>query len=256
MIIDTHAHLDNIFFKRDLKKMLDRCFNSGVGGVVTIGTDYQSSLTSINIAETYQNIYVSVGVHPQVVESIEDKDVFMKLADLTKNPKVVAIGETGLDYKYGTKENNEKQKDFFIKQLQLAIECNLPIIIHSWFAHEDVIEVLKEIGVPRAGGVIHCFDDNWETAKQYLDLGMYVSMSGLLTYSEHKELEEVVKKIKLNQLLVETDSPYVSPEPERSKLNNPSKVKMVVKRIAEIRGIGLDELTEVLNKNAKELFRI
>ncbi|AIS52135.1 Mg-dependent DNase TatD [Thermoanaerobacter kivui] len=254
-MIDTHAHMDNIFYLRDRDKVIKNAIEKGIKHIITIGINVDSSKQSIQLAEKYPQIYASVGIHPQCVNQLSDESVLNKIEQLAKHPKVVAIGEAGLDYKYG-QVNDEFARRIFIGQIQIAKKRELPIIIHSWLSHNEVIEILTKEGVPRSGGIIHCFDEDWETAKKYLSLGMYISLSGICTYKENSFLLEVIEKTPIEKLLLETDSPYISPEPNRTKRNNPSRVLDVAKFVSEVRKEPFEYIKEKVTENAKKIFKI
>lgn len=253
-MIDTHAHLDNIFYLRDRDKVIKNAIEKGIECIVTIGIDVDSSKQSIQLSEKYPQIYASVGIHPQCVNQLSNERALNEIEQLARHPRVVAIGEAGLDYKYG-RPNNELARHIFIEQIKIAKKMELPIIVHSWLAHNDVIEILTREGVPRSGGIIHCFDEGWETAKKYLSLGMYMSLSGICTYKENSFLLEVIRKTPIEKLLLETDSPYISPEPNRTKRNNPSRVLDVAKFVSEVRGEPFEYIKEKVTENAKKVFK-
>lgn len=250
LLIDTHAHVNFDDFKGDYKEVIKRALDEGIG-IINVGAYGDASKRAVEIAEEYESgVYAAVGQHPGTKEEF-DYDYFLKLA---KNEKVVGIGECGLEY-YHIKDASlwEKQKEVFIKHLELAREVNKPIIIHCRDAHEDLLEILRlEAELP--SGVMHFFTGNLEQAKKYIELGFYISFSGVITFAN--AYDEVVKNIPLEKILIETDCPFVAPVPHRGKRNEPAYVKHVAQKIAELRGWSFDEVAEQTTKNAKKLFRI
>lgn len=275
LMIDTHAHVNFNDFKDDSKEVIKRALEGGVW-LINVGSEKNTSERAVKIAEEYEEgVYAAVGLHPshlieQEVEYKEngetvkyktkseeyDYDFYLKLA---KNKKVVAIGECGLDY-YRTAEESlkQKQKEVFIKHLELAKEINKPIIIHCREAHNDLLKILRlEPKLP--SGVMHFFTGNLEQAREYIELGFHISFSGVITFppirrASAKSYDEIVKNIPLEKILIETDCPYVAPVPHRGKRNEPQYVKYMAQKIAELRGLSFDEVTEQTTKNARELF--
>ena len=249
-IVDTHAHLNTKEFKDDLKQVIDRAKQNDVTSIIVIGMDEYHNKKAIEIAHEYEDLYATVGVHPGYVnESTTDH-----LSSLLHHEKVVAIGECGLDF-YWTKDNSELQKKVFIEQIELAIQYQLPLVIHTRNSFTEAYECL----LPYKGkvtGVFHCFSSNLEDAKRTIDLGFMIGVDGPITYNQAKDIKEIVSTIDLTYLLVETDSPYLSPVPNRGKRNEPSNTKEVVKKIAELRNMSIDEVANITTQNAYRLFRL
>ena len=257
ILIDTHAHVNFNDFKNDYKETIKRALDENIW-IINVGAYGDASERAIEIANEYDcGVYAAVGQHPGTKEEF-DYGYFLNLA---RNEKVVAIGECGLEY-YHIKDKNlqERQKEVFIKQLKLAREVDKPIIIHCRDAHEDLLEILHlEAELP--SGVMHFFTGSLEQVKKYIDLGFYVSFSGVVTFPPRKgetagAYDEIIKNIPLEKILIETDCPYVAPVPHRGKRNEPQYVKYVAQKIAEIRGVSFEEVAEQTTQNAKNLFKI
>ena len=255
MLFDSHAHLNDDRFAEDREELIASLKEKQVDLVVNPGADIKSSIHSIELANKYDFIYAAVGVHPHDVSELDDSaiDTLRKLA--TENEKVVAIGEIGLDYYY---ENSprEVQKEWFKKQIELANELKLPIIIHDRDAHGDTFEIIKNTKIPEIGCVIHCYSGNVELAREYVKMGCYISIPGTVTFKNNKKTREVAKEIPLEYLLIETDSPYMAPEPYRGKRNDPSLVAFVADKIAQEKGISYEAVCKATKENAMRLFNI
>ncbi len=246
-IFDTHSHYDDIKFDEVRDELLSSLESRNVGKVITCGVDMPSSLRSKKLAEKYDYIYFAAGIHPENMDEACDTD-FIK--DLSEHEKCVAVGEIGLDY-YFDPSSAEKQKQVFEKQLILSKELNLPVIVHDRDAHADTLELLKK---HRPKGVVHCFSGSPETAKEIVSLGMYIGIGGVITFKNAKRLPEVAKELPLDRLLLETDCPYLAPEPFRGKLCNSAMIEYTAKRLAEIRNISYEEVLEATFENAVNLF--
>ena len=251
MLIDSHAHLVSL---ENLPEVLQRAQENNINKIVSISSDIPSTEATISLAEEYDYIFATTGVHPHSADQMSE-EVLIGIDHFAENDKVVAIGETGLDYFYMNSEK-EVQIDSFTEHIRLGKKHNLPIIIHVRDAHEDMIEILSKESMPDTPGVIHCFTGDYDTAKKYLDLGFYISFSGIVTYKRSEELREAAKKIPKDKILIETDSPYLAPVPHRGKPNEPSYVKHVAETISNVRGISFDEIAEITKANAEKLFRI
>jgi TatD DNase family protein len=249
-MIDTHAHLNTAEFEKDLDECISRAKEHQLEHIIVIGMDKDSNHRAIEIAEKYDFIYASVGVHPGYV----DQGNTDHLKDLLQHKKVVAIGECGLDF-YWTKENIEKQKEIFLNQIKLAIKTNYPLIIHTRNSFTEAYDMIKPYQ-GKVKGVFHCFSSNVSDAKKAIDLGFYVGIDGPVTYKKAQDLVELVSEIDLKYILIETDSPYLSPVPFRGKRNEPSYVRFVAEKIAEIKGISTEEVIKQTSLNAKLLFNI
>lgn len=251
-MIDIHAHYDDEAFETDRDILLTSLFNEhGVNGIINAGCNLESSLFSVSLAEKYEGIYAAVGYHPQEVISFTD-DNFNKLKELLTHPKVVAIGEIGLDYHYGT-DDKEEQKALFRKQLQLAAETDMPVIIHERDCVADCLEIVFDYNVK---GVFHAFSGSSETAKLLLDRGWYISFPGTVTFKNAKHPVENAVFVPEDRILVETDAPYLTAHPFRGKRNDSSYIKYTLQRIAEIRGTTFEYMERVTENNAKRLFGI
>lgn len=255
MLFDSHAHLNDERFEEDREELINSLREKQVDFVVNPGADIESSITSIELAKKYDFIYAAVGVHPHDVGELDETsiDTLRKLA--VENEKVVAIGEIGLDYYYDTYPK-EVQKEWFKKQIELANELKLPIIIHDRDAHGDTFEIIKNTKSSEIGCVLHCYSGNVELAKEYIKMGCYISIPGTVTFKNNKKTREVVREIPLEYLLIETDSPYMAPEPHRGKRNDPSLVQFVADKIAQEKEISYEEVCRVTKENAKRFFGI
>lgn len=248
MLIDTHSHLNFKAFKNDLDKVIKRCFRENIY-LVNVGSNYDTSKKAVEIAENYgEGIFAAIGLHPIHADSEEfDRKKYRELA---KSPKVVAIGEIGLDYyrEYGLFK--EKQKEVLLEQLGLAKELELPVIFHCRKAHEDLLEIFKNYQLP---GVIHCFTGSWQQAKEYLDMGFYLGFNGIIY---KLNLKEVIEKTPLDKILIETDCPYLTPPQAGVERNEPIFVKHIAQDIAKIKNLSYKKITEITTKNAKKIFKI
>ncbi len=254
LFVDSHAHLDDRKYDHDRHEMLMRAKERGVRLIVNVGYDIPSSRRSMSLANKYDFIYAAVGIHPHDA-SEAGEDSFDELRQLSKNPKVVAIGEMGLDY-YRNLSPREIQQKVFRKQIRLAQELGKPIVVHDRDAHGDVMKILKEENAAAAGGVMHCFSGSLEMARDCLKMGFYISIAGPVTFDNARKLREIAAAIPLDRLLIETDAPYLTPEPHRGKRNESAYVVHVGERIAQLRGIPVEELADATTANARRLFRI
>ncbi|AGB40094.1 hydrolase, TatD family [Halobacteroides halobius DSM 5150] len=253
MLIDTHAHLDFPRFDNDRDKVILDAYRAGIKQVINVGADMKSSRNSVELAQEYNFIVASVGVHPHEAKSFTDQD-YQELKNLASQNEVVAIGEMGLDYHYDNSPRQEQQ-EAFRKQLQLAQEVDLPVIIHSREAQEDTLKILKEEAT-NLEGVLHCFAYDLEVAREVIDLGFYVALGGVLTFGSAKDLRMVVPNLSLDRILIETDAPYLTPEPHRGERNEPKYVKEVAKKIAKLKNTNLEAVAKQTTKNAKKLFKL
>ncbi|MGL6154558.1 TatD family hydrolase [Cetobacterium sp. SF1] len=249
-LIDTHCHIDNEKFNEDRIEVIKR-IEENLDFVVNIGYDLESSKKTVRLTRVYDCIYGTVGIHPTDIKGFNEETI-STLKDLAQEPKIVAIGEIGLDY-YWMTEDKEFQKECFKKQLQLAKELNKPVVIHTRDAMEDTVKILKEF--PEVKGVIHCYPGSVETAKELIK-NFYLGIGGVLTFKNSKKLVEVVKEIPLERIVIETDCPYMAPEPNRGKRNEPIYVEYVAKKIAEIKGISLEQVIEITTQNGRDLYNI
>lgn len=249
IIFDSHAHYDDSKFDGCRDELLKELPNNGVCGVVTCGCDGNSSRAAIALAEQYGYIYAAVGIHP---ENLQSNTQLSEIERLAGHKKCVAIGEIGLDY-YWNSENKAEQREVFEQQIVLASRLGLPIIVHDRDAHSDTLELLKK---HRPRGVVHCFSGSPETAREILEIGMYIGVGGVITFKNAKRLPEVVKMLPEERLLTETDCPYLAPEPFRGKLCNSAMIRYTAEKIAELRGTDTEHILTVSRGNAEKLFGI
>ena len=251
MLIDTHCHLYYDSIKKDIQTVLDRAEEQGVNKFICVGTNTTDSAESLKIAANFDNVYASAGVHPHDAKDAPG-DYLKQIRDLLQFDKMVAVGEMGLDY-FRNISPPDVQKKVFREQMELAHQINKPVIFHNRDADEDVIKILSEF--PGVVGVSHCFSSDLKTAKVFLDMGFYISFSGNLTF-KNSLLPEVAKEIPLNKIMVETDSPFLSPVPFRGKPNEPGRTLFVAKKLAEIHELTLEEIAEKTSENAAKLFNL
>ncbi|TRW26800.1 TatD family deoxyribonuclease [Criibacterium bergeronii] len=253
MIFDSHAHLDDEAFDIDRKQVIEYIKNEGISYIIDPASDISSSRKSVELSKKYDFIYSAVGIHPHEAKYMDDT-AMKELKNLCKNEKTVAIGEIGLDYYYDYSPR-QTQKEVFEQQIYLAKEMDLPFIIHSRDAASDTLDMLKSCKKDTPC-VLHCFSQSLEMAKEYLKLGCYLSFAGPLTFKKSKNLQEVVAYAPLDMIFIETDSPYLTPEPKRGKRNDPSNVKFVGKKLAELKNMPEEEIFEITAKNALKFFKI
>ena len=245
MLIDTHCHL----FKEDYED-IDNIIKNMPGIMVVSGVDENSNEEMLSLSKKYDNVYVTLGIHPEYASNTIDTSFIKKHFN---DEKVVGIGEIGLDYHYD-KENKEEQKKLFIEQIEIANKTKLPIVIHSRDASYDTLNILKEHLHTKA--VMHCYSYSKEMAREFLKLGVYFGIGGVLTFKNSEKLKNVVKEISLDRIVLETDSPYLTPEPFRGKQNIPNNVELVAKKIAELKGITYEEVVKTTEENARYIFNI
>lgn len=254
LLFDTHVHLNAWQFKEDREETIQRAFDAGVEYMVVVGFDHETIPLAIEIAEAYDTIYVAVGWHPVDAIDMTDRELSW-IEELSKHPKVVAIGEMGLDYHWD-KSPKDVQVEVFRKQIRLAKKLNMPIIIHNREATEDIIQILDEEDAKTVGGIMHCYNDSVDYIKQCLDMNFYISLGGPVTFKNATHPKEVAKAVPFDRLLIETDAPYLAPHPKRGKRNEPAYVKLVAEKIAELRGISFEEVADQTTKNAFHVFGI
>ncbi|WP_409303619.1 TatD family hydrolase [Peribacillus sp. SCS-155] len=254
MLFDTHVHLNAEQFQEDLNEVIERAQQAGVSNVVVIGFDRPTIKKAMELVEKYDFMYAGVGWHPVDAIDMTEEDLIW-IEELAAHPKVVAIGEMGLDY-YWDKSPKEVQKEVFRKQIRLAKKVKLPIIIHNREATADIVEILKEEKASDVGGIMHCFSGSPETAKECVEMNFYISLGGPVTFKNAKKPKEVAEVIPLDRLLIETDCPYLAPHPYRGKRNEPAFVKLVAEQIAEIKGISYQQVADITSQNAKKIFGI
>ena len=256
---DSHTHYNDEKFNEDREQIIQETYKEGITKFVCAGYNISSSLDALELSKKYEFIYSICGISPNDIPQTEQelwKDIeeISKIIKENNDKKLVAIGEIGLDY-YWNKENKELQKQAFITQIQLANELQLPIVIHSRDASVDTIEIIKKHQVPKKG-IFHCCQLNQEMVRQALELGYYISFAGPITFKNAKNAEDVVKMVPMERILIETDSPYLSPEPHRGKRNDSRNVKFVAQKVADFKGLSLEEVAQVTYENAKKIFDI
>lgn len=253
-IVDSHCHLDRLELSKhggSLDTALDAARKNGVSHFLCVSIDLENYPAMLALAQPYADVSVSVGVHPNEQAYQEPtEDILLELA---QNPKVIAIGETGLDY-FRVQGDMRWQQDRFRTHIQVAKNCGKPLIIHNRDAREDTLRILEEEGAKSTGGIMHCFVEDWETAKKSIDLNFYISFSGIVTFKNATEIQEVAQKLPLDRMLIETDSPYLAPVPYRGKPNEPAYVRHVAEHIAELRGISVEEVAKATTQNFFRLF--
>ena len=255
-IIDTHAHLDAYEFAGDCDAVIARAVEAGVNQIITAGTSVESSVKAIALAEKYPQVYAAVGIHPQEIAGVKKADI-MRIAELAKHPRVIALGEMGLDFYRKIVQRDEQVKGLKW-HLEIASELQLPVIIHNRQATAEMIEILGDWvkkSDMKTSGVIHCFQENMTNAKIFLEMGFYLAFGGYISYPNN-HLSDVIKTIPENRLLVETDSPYLPPQKYRGKRNEPSYITMTVDTLAGILGIVTERVARQTTENAKQLFKL
>jgi TatD DNase family protein len=250
--LDSHAHYNDERFEEDRDELIKKIYDEGITKIVNAGYSVESSKQAIKTSENYNFMYATVGISPNDIENLKNEDL-QEIEDLAKNKKVVAIGEIGLDY-YWNKENKELQKQVFKSQIEIANKLDLPIVIHTREAIYDTLDILKNNKCNKKG-VFHCCPLNVDLVREGLKLGFYISFAGPITFKNSKNAEEIIKMVPLDKMLIETDSPYLSPEPLRGRRNDSRNVKYIAQKIADIKGITLEEVSKTTYKNAEELFK-
>lgn len=255
MIFETHAHYDDDRFEEDRHKILTSLPEAGIGIVINSGASVESTRDTVELAKKYNHVYAAVGVHPSEIAEL-DEEFFEWMRSQASWEKTVAIGEIGLDYYWDKEpEIQERQRYWFGRQIELARETELPIIVHSRDAAADTLQVMKEHHAHEVPGVIHCYSYSKEMAFEFMKMGYFIGVGGVVTFKNAKKLIETVEAIPLERILLETDCPYMAPEPYRGKRNSSLYLPYVVKKIAEIKGISADEVERVTEANARKLFR-
>lgn len=252
MIFETHAHYDDEAFTEDRDSLLKSMEENGIGLIVNVTAEYDSIDETYELSQKYDFVYGTVGVHPSEVEELDDKKL-AKMYEKAKRDKIVAIGEIGLDY-YWPEPDHEIQKKWFLAQLKMAKELDLPVIIHSRDAAADTLDILKSDAATGLRGVIHCYSYSKEMAVEFEKLGYYFGIGGVITFQNAKKLLEVVEYLPLEKIVLETDSPYLSPVPNRGKRNSSLNIPYIAEKIAEIKKIPYDTVVEVTEKNARRLY--
>lgn len=252
-LFDSHAHYNDEKFEQDREELLKEIYNSGVTKLVNAGYSLESSKTAIEIANSHEFIYATVGISPNDIEGFKKEDL-NEITKLAQNKKVVAIGEIGLDY-YWNKENKDLQKEVFVSQIEIANKLNLPIVIHTREAIYDTLEILKNNNCNKKG-IFHCCPFNVDLVREGLKLGFYISFAGPTTFKNSKNANEIINMVPLSKMLIETDSPYLSPEPLRGRRNDSRNVKYIAQKIAKVKQISEEEVAKATYENAKRIFEI
>lgn len=254
LIFDTHSHYDDEAFDSDRETVLQALNEKGVGWLVDVGADIVTSRQALGLAKKYSFVYAALGVHPSETAAVEEKDMDW-LRENCRDEKVVAVGEIGLDYHW-EEPDRECQRKWFLRQIELAKEVTLPIIVHSRDAAEETMEIIRRAKAYECGGVIHCYSYSPEMAKQYVDMGFYIGVGGVITFKNAKKLKRTVEEIPPDRIVLETDCPYMAPEPNRGKRNDSSQLIYVAEKIGELKGMDPAEVIRITTENARTLYRL
>ncbi len=254
MLFDSHCHVDDEAYAADRSELIEGLPGKGIDLIMEIGADMESSRRATVLAKRYSFIYAAVGVHPHDSKEMTEKDI-EELALLATEPKVKAIGEIGLDYHYPD-THKPSQKKWFQRQMELAMELSMPVIIHDRDSHADCLDIIRKFDIKKSGGVMHCFSGSVEMAKEVIKMGMVISLGGPVTFKNARYSVDVAREIPLDKILIETDSPYLAPEPLRGKRNSPEYVRYIAEKIAEIKGETFETVARVTKENAMKLFKI
>lgn len=256
MLIDSHAHIQGQEYAGEVEAVITRAREAGIDKIIAVGGagDLSSNHDAIALADSYDNVYATVGMHPHDAKDVGPEEL-RSVQDLTVHPKVIAVGETGLDYYY-SHSPHEVQRRVFADFIQLARETGLPLVVHERDAAQDAVQLLRSEGNGDLGGVLHCFTGNYEAARAYLDLGFYLSFTGIITFKNAEPLRDVVRRVPLEKMLIETDSPYLTPVPHRGKRNEPAYVRLVAEAMAKIKAVSLEEIAQITSGNVRDLFNI
>ena len=252
MFIDVHAHLNDEKFE-NVESIVENALSEKVNKIITAGFDISSSRKNLEIASRFPNVFATIGIHPEMVDELE-KDYLEVLKDMSKNKKVVAIGEIGLDYHFKD-DNKELQKEIFVKQIELANFLDLPVVVHSRDAMGDTLELLKK-HPPQKESLLHCYSGSIESAKEFIKLGFSFSFGGVVTFNNAKNVVKVVEELPIEKIMLETDCPYMAPVPFRGKRNEPMYIPYIARKITEIKNIEVEKIAETTTKNAEKMFKI
>ena len=256
MIFETHGHYDDEQFDEDRERLIAEFLEKDIDKVMNVGADMQSSRNSVELAGKYPHFYAAVGVHPSEVGDLTEDDMQALKQMTLENPKVKAIGEIGLDYHFDDDPPRDVQKKWFIRQLELAKELGMPIIIHSRDAASDTMEILKDMDGGRNGGVIHCYSYSREQAREYIKMGFHIGVGGVVTFKNSRRLQEVVEDIPLEKIVLETDSPYMAPVPFRGTRNSALNIPYIAEKIAEIKGVPVQKVYDQTYANALKMYKM
>jgi TatD DNase family protein len=255
-LIDSHAHIQGREYAGETEAILERARAAGVEQIIVVGGagDMSSNTAAVALADSFPSVYATVGMHPHDAKDVGAEEL-ARLKELAGHPKVIAVGETGLDYYYNHSPH-DVQSRVFTRFIEIARETDLPIVVHERDAARDSAELLRSEGSGKLRGVIHCFTGDYDAARDYLDLGFYLSFSGIITFKNADPLRSVVQRVPLQRMLVETDSPYLTPVPHRGKRNEPAYVRVVAETVARVKGIALEQVAHTTTGNVRQLFRI
>lgn len=256
MIFETHGHYDDEQFDEDRERLIAEFLEKDIDKVMNVGADMQSSRNSVELAGKYPHFYAAVGAHPSEVGDLTEDDMQALKQMTLENPKVKAIGEIGLDYHFDDDPPRDVQKKWFIRQLELAQELGMPIIIHSRDAASDTMEILKDMDGGRNGGVIHCYSYSREQAREYIKMGFHIGVGGVVTFKNSRRLQEVVEDIPLEKIVLETDSPYMAPVPFRGTRNSALNIPYIAEKIAEIKGVPVQKVYDQTYANALKMYKM
>jgi TatD DNase family protein len=256
MLIDSHAHIQGKEYAGEVETVIARAREAGIDKIIAVGGagEMSSNHDAVALASLYDDVYATVGMHPHDAKDVGPEEL-KSLRELTIHPKVIAVGETGLDYYY-SHSPHDVQRRVFMDFINLARQAGLPLIVHERDAAQDAAQLLRSEGTGDLRGVIHCFTGNYEAACAYLDLGFYLSFTGIITFKNAEPLRDVVRQVPLKKILIDTDSPYLTPVPHRGKRNEPAYVRLVAEAVAIIKSVSLEEVAQITSGNARELFSI
>ena len=254
MLIDSHAHLDMKQFDSDRDQVIDRALSADVRHIITVGIDIKSSLNAVKLTTHYPPIFATIGIHPHNADNANKNDL-EQIALIAQQNKIIAIGEIGLDF-FHNRSARQKQIEVFTQQLAIAISLDLPVVIHDREAHTNTLNILSSFKKSGLKGMIHCFSRDYNLAKTFIEMGYYISIPGTVTFNNASQIQDVVRRIPLNRLLLETDAPFLAPTPSRGKRNEPSYIIYTAQKIAKLRGISFEEISYQTSKNVCELFNL
>lgn len=253
MFFDSHAHYDDESFDNDRDLVIKKVYDSGIKLIINPSSSIHSVTKVVDLSNKYDFIYAAIGVDPNNLQNMNN-EVFSNIVKLSENDKVIAIGEIGLDYHYNL--DKETQKYWYKKQIQLAVQSKLPIIVHDREAHQDCFDILKECDAQSVGGIFHCYSGSVEMARELIKNNFLISISGIVTFKNARKIVEIVENIPLDKLVIETDSPYLSPEPNRGKRNDSTNIPIIAQKIAEIKNVDVNIVAKITNQNIENLFNI
>jgi TatD DNase family protein len=254
MLIDSHAHLDMKQFDSDRDQVIDRAASADVKHIISVGIDIKSSRNALKLTTHYPSIFATAGIHPHNADNANNNDL-EEIALMAQHDKIIAIGEIGLDF-FRNRSSRQNQIEMFTQQLAVAISLDLPVVIHDREAHTETVNILSSFKQNEQRGIIHCFSGDYELAKTFINMGYYISIPGTVTYNNASQTQDVVKRVPLNRLLLETDAPFLAPIPYRGKRNEPSYIVHTAQKIAKLRGISFEEVSYQTSKNVCELFNL